>query len=595
MKLLTENEIENLGLKKTLGLSPSTEPTIKRIHHKGEYLNLIYLPSIGWVEIPSYRSISTALKIGKNELNRLTKNKGNKMTETKNKEYIKALDTIDETLQTLDDMELLDALYRNMETDIEISEDIKDELKTLLISEADERYLFDTETFNMWIDYTSEPHNYEKIEEPFTENAKVEIKKIPLTQMVKNTLNEIFLETKKEILNTNISEYSKTQMLDLLKFKISDLSGIQIDEDYSYLETEDKETTITEEILSEEDEELKNLYVEALNNIQPYEKIDTSLPLNEIQNQIKNNSDILLNEKVKIYIKSKTTDKEIRQKLSGYTSKYNLPQNYSQIAISETTEYKTLNTDELFTIKNIIEEEFKNTFNNKVTLFNESYSTQNFDDVENIFEEGYIAFNEIFSYINQKIGLDLKENIVQKLNTDVSVIENLNIFDKFLVSKMISEKLNFTDDRLKKYLKNNFIVNKTNGGTLWYSPIKKSYMFNDTMVNWDDVLRLYSEWNSEDKAQKILGESSTKETKDFLNKLDGMDRQILKMKIFDRQRTNYDTDWQRRYFYGSKKQKSKDDMKWLNDLYQKYNFKGSEEDILKSFLKNPKEYFKGMK
>jgi hypothetical protein len=87
---------------------------------------------------------------------------------------------------------------------------------------------------------------------------------------------------------------------------------------------------------------------------------------------------------------------------------------------------------------------------------------------------------------------------------------------------------------------------------------------------------------------------ATKNAKEFIDRLDGMEKQVLKMKIFDRARTNYDTNWQKEYFYGDLKDKSKKDSKWIADLFNKYNYKGTEEDLVKVWLKNPKQYFKDM-
>jgi len=82
---------------------------------------------------------------------------------------------------------------------------------------------------------------------------------------------------------------------------------------------------------------------------------------------------------------------------------------------------------------------------------------------------------------------------------------------------------------------------------------------------------------------------------DFIKELDPMEKQVLRIKVFDRARTNYDTNWQKEYFYGDMKKKAKEDAKWLSDLYIKYNFKGKEEDIVKYFVKDPKKYFEDMK
>jgi len=101
------------------------------------------------------------------------------------------------------------------------------------------------------------------------------------------------------------------------------------------------------------------------------------------------------------------------------------------------------------------------------------------------------------------------------------------------------------------------------------------------------------------KSFKELFESvkCTQKAKDFINQLDSMEQQVLRMKILDRSRTNYDPTWNKEYFYGSMKQKSKDDAKWLANIFTKYDSKGVKEEELAACFTggDPKKYFDGLK
>ena len=94
------------------------------------------------------------------------------------------------------------------------------------------------------------------------------------------------------------------------------------------------------------------------------------------------------------------------------------------------------------------------------------------------------------------------------------------------------------------------------------------------------------------------GNRCSKRAQNFLNKLNSLELQVLKMKLLDRARTNYDSEWQREYFFGDMKQKSKTDIKYINELFQKYGNTGiarvSEDELVQCFVGDAKKYFSGM-
>ena len=96
------------------------------------------------------------------------------------------------------------------------------------------------------------------------------------------------------------------------------------------------------------------------------------------------------------------------------------------------------------------------------------------------------------------------------------------------------------------------------------------------------------------EAQKGTGKC-TKKAKDFLKKLSSMERQVLEMKLLDRARANYDSTWQKEYFYGKMKSKSEKDIKYINDLFLTYDANGvKEEDLVACLIGDAEKYFSGM-
>jgi stage III sporulation protein SpoIIIAA len=87
------------------------------------------------------------------------------------------------------------------------------------------------------------------------------------------------------------------------------------------------------------------------------------------------------------------------------------------------------------------------------------------------------------------------------------------------------------------------------------------------------------------------------DVKKELSKLNSQELQAVKRIVLDRERTNYDSKWQAEYFYGDKKDQSKEDAKYLVKILSKYNIKCPESELAKYFLdgENPEEYFKNMK
>ncbi len=88
------------------------------------------------------------------------------------------------------------------------------------------------------------------------------------------------------------------------------------------------------------------------------------------------------------------------------------------------------------------------------------------------------------------------------------------------------------------------------------------------------------------------------ELKQALKKLSSMDQQRFKIITLDRLKTNYDTTWQKEYFYGDLKDKSKSDMtwymkKWVQMFPDKIDGKRVTEEILGEFyVGDLKKYFK---
>jgi hypothetical protein len=99
--------------------------------------------------------------------------------------------------------------------------------------------------------------------------------------------------------------------------------------------------------------------------------------------------------------------------------------------------------------------------------------------------------------------------------------------------------------------------------------------------------------------KEILTESKsgkcTKKAKDFLKRLTSLERQVLEMKLLDRARTNYDTNWQREYFYGKLKKKAEDDIKYIYDIFLTYEASGvKEEDLVACLVGDAEKYFSEM-
>jgi hypothetical protein len=87
------------------------------------------------------------------------------------------------------------------------------------------------------------------------------------------------------------------------------------------------------------------------------------------------------------------------------------------------------------------------------------------------------------------------------------------------------------------------------------------------------------------------------EIKKLKSILDDREFQVFKNIILDRCRTNFDSRWEKEYFYGDLRDKSREDAKWLNQVYAKAKLKCSEDDFCRFFLDgvDPKVYFKNMK
>ena len=104
--------------------------------------------------------------------------------------------------------------------------------------------------------------------------------------------------------------------------------------------------------------------------------------------------------------------------------------------------------------------------------------------------------------------------------------------------------------------------------------------------------------------ESIGNYASPEEIKDALKQLKGNEQ--FRVAVMNRERTNYDTNWQRDYFYGDLKKTSKGQAKLvvngmieLERILKKSGIEGrvSTENLMKVYIgkEDPKKYFKNMK
>ena len=140
---------------------------------------------------------------------------------------------------------------------------------------------------------------------------------------------------------------------------------------------------------------------------------------------------------------------------------------------------------------------------------------------------------------------------------------------------------------------NQFIINWNGKGSLsnaWEQ--HKKELFDSGLINQKEFKRWgnpFKGLDSEASFNKVIEQR--------LNMLNKVDQQRFKIITLDRERTNYDTNWQKEYFYGDLKDKSKSDSKWYMQKWiilfpdQIQGKRVKESDLVKYYVKNPKKYF----
>jgi hypothetical protein len=168
-------------------------------------------------------------------------------------------------------------------------------------------------------------------------------------------------------------------------------------------------------------------------------------------------------------------------------------------------------------------------------------------------------------------------------------------FDKIVKSAIKA----ISDSTFDKPVKERDIKDPDGSRTITYKIKEYNARITFDYIAEDDEVNIYITNLKNQKSLGSVAESKgkcTKKAKDFLNKLSSMERQVLEMKLLDRARTNYDTNWQKEYFYGKMKSKSEQDIKYINDLFVTYGANGvKEEDLVACIVGDPEKYFRDMK
>ena len=441
IKILTEQEVKEYGLKKTTGMSKQKEPIFKQIHVNGEYLNIIYLPELkSWVSLPSYRSISQAIKQGKKSL------KENNMT----KEQDNELNTF---ISSLTDTELIDKFFILTQTQDEDLDPEKQSMKYELIDiikqEIRDRDLNNTYSLEEWVKTTNQDTSSLNLDLTETETED---------NQNQRAFNELYRIAISEINALRTSSYKKEK----LKAKIQEefiTTGTGHNDLFSEIteETQDQDKDIS---IQDDPEKLK--YIQSLKSILPSDiDINTlsDLNLHEIQELIKNSRDTLLNDKVQNYLKAQ----DIHEKLVNKEKK--------ETTLTESFDSHTLSLNDILTIESKIKQQL----------------TEHEQEAHD-----YLFLLEKIEDLTNK---NLKHELLNKaLQEELKPTE----FSKQVISLIVNEK----KEALKKELKDSEVINLLKQGNiivnsedevLWYDQKNKNFMLDEKEITEDEVIEIFKQ------------------------------------------------------------------------------------------------------
>ena len=429
-----------------------------------------------------------------------------------------ALNEASNNITHFTDVELLDIAYavENITTD----DTDYPKVREVIDEEIQSRGIDDQDTFFEWVDASTvldqdQKRLYKKIFEQETEEQASAGKTGGINQKnnfypmsvlmaeIKETFLELVQEGLEAVQNMNLSKYSTELVQENIITYTKQQSGI----DASFLIQEDsfidRGASLDKTAQSHQETEL---YIEALKNISPVQKVQTNAPLEKIVQDIQTNDDPLLESKVNLYIKTKKSQKKAmnllksgntKQALAGKTEKQ-VSAGYTKKPLLETPSKPLLENEAplLEMIKNTIISEVQNTD----FMYNSQKLTD--DEISEYIDEGTEAYFAVCDYIKEKTDFDMIQKIRESiaLNENTEVYKNMDMYTRYITYAVINENKNTSSQTEFEHLVKDgrTVQNTVTQDVLWYSTLQDLYYLNNTSIDADHAFDIYKDWDSQD-------------------------------------------------------------------------------------------------